>query len=124
MLANQDQSQRHFLYLNYSHPDLYTVGVHWALGDAGSALDAGKNLRAAQFATAERRGRMHTDLARAWWQWGKPAETARELLAALRASPGEVRDRPAIQQIVTELASRHPRTAGVRELAGSIAPLA
>lgn len=104
--------------------DLYTVGVHWALGDAGSALDAGKNLRAAQFATAERRGRMHTDLARAWWQWGKPAETARELLAALRASPGEVRDRPAIQQIVTELASRHPRTAGVRELAGSIAPLA
>lgn len=36
--------------------DLYTVGVHWALGDAGAALDAGKNLRPEQFPTAERKG--------------------------------------------------------------------
>jgi hypothetical protein len=33
-----------------------------------------------------------------------------------RASPGEVRDRPAIRHIVNELAQRHPHTAGVREL--------
>jgi hypothetical protein len=37
-------------------------------------------------------------------------------LDAYRASPGEVRDRPAIRHIVTELAERHPRTSGVREL--------
>ncbi|MGW3651698.1 helix-turn-helix transcriptional regulator [Streptomyces sp. NPDC000878] len=96
--------------------DLYAVGVHWALGDAGAALEAGRNLRPEQFATAERQSRMHTDLARAWWQLGKPEQTATELLAAVRVSPGEVRDRSSIRQIVTDLAARHPRTAGVREL--------
>lgn len=29
--------------------DLYAVGVHWALGDAGAALEAGKDLRPEQF---------------------------------------------------------------------------
>lgn len=96
--------------------DQYAVSVHWALGDAGAALEAGQSLRAAQFKTAERRGRMHTDLARAWWQWGKPEQTTAELLSAVRASPGEVRDRPAIRRMVTEIHSRHPRTTGIREL--------
>ncbi|MDH6221477.1 hypothetical protein M2283_008824 [Streptomyces pseudovenezuelae] len=46
--------------------DLYAVGVHWALGDAGAALEAGKDLRPAQFPTAERKARLGTDMARAW----------------------------------------------------------
>lgn len=96
--------------------DLYAVGVHWALGDAGAALEAGQNLRPAQFPTAERKARMSTDMARAWWAWGRPEQTARALLDAYRASPGEVRDRPAIRSIVDELAQRHPTTTGVREL--------
>jgi hypothetical protein len=96
--------------------DLYAVGVHWALGDAGSALAVGRGLRAGQFRTAERKGRMYTDLARAWWQRGKPEETAAQLLSAVRASPGEVRERPAIRRIVTDLRSRHPRVSGVPEL--------
>lgn len=95
---------------------LYAVGVHWALGDAGAALEAGRGLHEGQFRTAERKGRLHTDLARAWWQRGKPEETAAELLRAVRVSPGEVRDRPAIRRIVGELRVRHPRVAGVREL--------
>ncbi|MEU4918834.1 helix-turn-helix transcriptional regulator [Streptomyces parvus] len=96
--------------------DLYAVSVHWALGDAGAALEAGRGLRAAQFRTAERRARMHTDLARAWWQWGKPEQTTTELLSAVRVSPGEVRDRPAIRRMVTEIHSRHPRTTGIKDL--------
>jgi transcriptional regulator with XRE-family HTH domain len=96
--------------------DLYAVRVHWALGDAGAALDAGTNLRPDQFPTAERKARLGTDMARAWWAWNRPEQTARALLDAYRASPGEVRDRPAIRLIVTELAERHPRTSGVREL--------
>ncbi|MFJ4126512.1 hypothetical protein ACIP3U_35065 [[Kitasatospora] papulosa] len=96
--------------------DLYAVSVHWALGDAGAALEAGRGLRAGQFKTAERRGRMHTDLARAWWQWGKPEQTAAELLSAVRVSPGEVRDRPSIRSIAAEIHARHPQTTGVREL--------
>lgn len=100
--------------------DLYAVGVHWALGDAGAALEAGRDLREGQFATPERKGRMHTDLGRAWWQWGKAEQTAAELLSAARVSPGEVRDRPAIRQIVGDLRSRHPRVTGVRELVAAV----
>lgn len=96
--------------------DLYAVGVHWALGDAGAALESGRDLREGQFNTTERKGRMHTDLGRAWWQWGKSEQTAAELLSAARVSPSEVRDRPAIRQIVSDLRSRHPRVTGVREL--------
>ncbi|MGI5487819.1 hypothetical protein [Microtetraspora malaysiensis] len=56
-------------------------------------------------------------MARAWWQWRKPEQTASALLAAYRHAPNEVRDRPAIRQIAVELAERHPRVAGVPELA-------
>ncbi|MCX4677645.1 helix-turn-helix domain-containing protein [Streptomyces sp. NBC_01433] len=100
--------------------DLYAVGVHWALGDAGAALEAGKDLRPEQFPTAERKARLGTDMARAWWAWQRPAQTAQALLTAYRSSPGEVRDRPAIRRIVAELAERHPRTAGVRELHAAV----
>ncbi|MFE7119032.1 multiprotein-bridging factor 1 family protein [Streptomyces sp. NPDC057654] len=103
---------------------LYQVSVRWALGDAGAALDAGRMLYEDQFATHERKGRMHTDLARAWWQWGKAEQTAAELLLALRVSPGEVRDRPSIRKIVTDLRSRHPRVPGVRELVAATGPSA
>ncbi|MFJ8158811.1 helix-turn-helix domain-containing protein [Streptomyces sp. NPDC094468] len=104
--------------------DLYAVGVHWALGDAGAALDAGKNLRPEQFPTAERKARLGTDMARAWWAWQRPEQTTRALLDAYRASPGEVRDRPAIRHIVSELAERHPRTSGVRELHAAVTRIA
>jgi hypothetical protein len=53
---------------------LYRVGVHWSLGDAGAALHVGRGLHPGQFTTPERRGRLHTDLARAWWQGGKPEQ--------------------------------------------------
>ncbi|MCZ0210568.1 helix-turn-helix transcriptional regulator [Streptomyces sp. UMAF16] len=102
--------------------DLYAVGVHWALGDAGAALDAGKNLRPELFATPERKARLGTDMARAWWAWQRPAQTAQALLSAYRASPGEVRDRPAIRAIVAELTARHPHADGVRELRAAISP--
>lgn len=97
--------------------DAYAIGVHWALGDSGAALDIGSRLLPQQFATAERRGRFHTDMARAWWQWGRPEQTAAALLDAARVSPAEVRARPAIRRIVTDLRQRHPHVTGVRELA-------
>ncbi|MEU6314634.1 helix-turn-helix transcriptional regulator [Streptomyces sp. NPDC047014] len=96
--------------------DLYAVGVHRALGDAGTALEAGRNLHADQFPTIERKGRMHTDLARAWWQRGRPEQTVTALLAAARLSPGEVRDRPVVREIVDDLHRKHPHMGGVRAL--------
>lgn len=99
---------------------LYKVGVLWGLGDAGAAVHAGKSLHPGQFFTAERRGRLHTDMARAWWQWGKPEETAIALLSAHQEAPAEVRDRPSIRSIVTGLAERHPRVSSVRQLAAAM----
>ncbi|MFE0055377.1 helix-turn-helix domain-containing protein [Streptomyces sp. NPDC059003] len=99
---------------------LYKVGVLWGLGDAGAAVHAGRNLHPGQFPTAERRGRLHTDMARAWWQWGKPEETAVALLSAHREAPAEVRDRPSMRAIVTELTERHPHTSTVRQLAAAV----
>lgn len=95
---------------------LYKVGVLWALGDSGAAVHAGSGIQPGRLPTAERRGRLHTDLARAWWQWGKAEQTALALLAAHREAPSEVRDRAGIRSIVTDLAQRHPRISGVREL--------
>ncbi|WTB82544.1 helix-turn-helix transcriptional regulator [Streptomyces cellulosae] len=95
---------------------LYQVGVHWALGDAGAAIRAGGQLRPEQFTTAERKGRLHTDMARAWWQWGKPEQTAQSLLAAFRVTPAEVRDRPSMRTIVEELNRAHAQSPGVRDL--------
>lgn len=99
---------------------LYRVGVLWSLGDSGAAVHAGRNLRADQFPTSERRGRLYTDMARAYWQWSKPEQTAHALLDAHRAAPSEVSDRPSIRAIVTDLTRRHPRTSGVRELAAAV----
>ena len=91
-----------------------------SLGDAGAALHAGRDLRPGHFTTAERHGRMQTDLARAWWMWGKFRQAAIQLLAAARQTSAEVRDRPAIRAIAPELAERHPRVTGVRELAAVV----
>ncbi|MEU6710024.1 helix-turn-helix transcriptional regulator [Nonomuraea sp. NPDC046802] len=99
---------------------LYRSNIHFVLGDAGTALHAAQGLRDDMYPTPERRGRLHTDLARAWWQWGKPEETTAALLEAVGHAPAEVRDRPSIRKIAAELVERHPRVAGVRQLAAAI----
>ncbi|GAA3416343.1 hypothetical protein GCM10018952_44220 [Streptosporangium vulgare] len=99
---------------------MYGVNLNYALGDAGAAVRAGQELRPDMYKTPERRGRYHTDMARAWWQWGKPEETAYALLAASQGGASEVRDRPKIRQIATDLTTMHPRVSGVRELATAL----
>ncbi|MDL4774240.1 MULTISPECIES: helix-turn-helix transcriptional regulator [Thermomonosporaceae] len=95
---------------------LYEVSVHWALGDPEKALAVGHELKPAMFATPERRARLHTDMARAWWLRGRPEQTAQRLLAASREAAGEVRDRPAIRAMAQQVVARHGRVAGAREL--------
>lgn len=95
---------------------LYRVGVHWASGDSALALDAARGLRPGQFTTPERRGRLHTDLARAWWQHDRPEQTAAALLAAYREAPTELTGRPTIRRIGLDLINQRPQAAGVREL--------
>ncbi|MGW7518768.1 transcriptional regulator [Streptomyces sp. NPDC054796] len=95
---------------------LYEVGVHWALHDAGAAVEAGQRLHPTQFRSPERRGRLHTDLARAWWQWGRPEQTAEALLSAAREARTEVLGRPSIRRIAVDLVRQHPQAPGVRDL--------
>jgi transcriptional regulator with XRE-family HTH domain len=99
-----------------AHVTLYEIGVRWSLGDAGAALHAARGLQPGQLPTAERRGRLHTDLARAWWQLGKPEQTARSLISAYRESPAEVTSRLAMRRITDDLAARYPKLPSVTEL--------
>jgi hypothetical protein len=99
---------------------LYRANIAYALGDPRTALHAARDLRDGMYPTPERRGRLHTDLARFYWQWGKPEEATAELLAAHGHAPSEVLDRPSIRRIAAEVVERHPRVAGVRQLAKAI----
>lgn len=98
----------------------YRGNIHYALGNPQMALRAVRDLRDESFATPERRGRLHTDLARMWWQWGKPEQATAELLTAYQQAPSEVGDRPSIRKIAAELVDHHSRVAGVGRLAKAI----
>lgn len=99
---------------------LYRVNINHVLGDAGTALHVARDLHVGMYPTPERRGRYYTDLARSSWRLGKPEETATALLEAIQHAPAEVRDRPSIRKIAAEVVERHPRVAGVRQLATAI----
>ena len=99
---------------------LYRANIAYALGDPRTALHAARDLRDGMYPTPERRGRLRTDLARFYWQWGKPEEATAELLTAYQHAPAEVTGRPSIRAIAAEVVARHPRVAGVRQLAKAI----
>lgn len=99
---------------------LYRVGVAYALGDAGTAIQVARSIRPDQFPTPERRARYFTDIARSWHQWRKPEQTYRALLSAYRQAPEEVRDRPSIRGIVTDLLPHDKRLPGLRAFAGRV----
>jgi transcriptional regulator with XRE-family HTH domain len=113
-------SSGHPFALTTAQVTLYQLGIYWALGDAGAALHAARDLRPEHFPTPERRARLHTDRARAWAQWGKPAETARALLHAHGEAPAEVRNRPSIRALATDLIRAHPSAHEVRLLAAAL----
>ncbi|SDI11708.1 Transcriptional regulator, contains XRE-family HTH domain [Sinosporangium album] len=95
--------------------DLYLLGIHWALGETGAALQTGRNLKAVQFATVERRARLFTDFARVLWQAKRPEPTARALLTAHQYAPPEV-NRTSITALAWQLVRHHPRVRGVDRL--------
>lgn len=108
--------------LTRAQTQLYKVGMYWELSDSAAALDAARGLHPAQFPTPERRGRLLTDIARAWWQHGRPDQTAQALLAAHRHAPTEVTNRPTIRKIASDLTNGHFRTTDTRELRAILAP--
>jgi transcriptional regulator with XRE-family HTH domain len=84
---------------------LYQVSIAQVLGDNGTAIEHAKKLRTADIPTRERQGRYWVDVARAYYQWGKPRGTYAALLAAGRAAPAEVRYRPPVHRMTQALLS-------------------
>lgn len=99
---------------------LYRVNIENVLGDPGAGLEATKRLQEGMYPTAERKARLWTDVARVAWPTGQVEQTVHALLAAHAHAPAEVRDRPRIHAIAAELVERHPKVAGVPELAAAI----
>lgn len=82
---------------------LYRISIARVLGDSGTAIEVARQINPVIIALAERRAQYWSDVARAFHQWGKPAQCYRALLAAERTSPDEVRYRKQIQQITSSL---------------------
>jgi hypothetical protein len=85
---------------------LFQVSAAYALGDAGTAIEHARRVPLAAISVPERHARLWVDVARAWHQWGKPAECYRALLAAERAAPEEVHGRPAVRTLAADLLTR------------------
>jgi transcriptional regulator with XRE-family HTH domain len=101
---------------------LYKVKMHCALGDSAAALHAARGLHPTQFPTTERRGRMFTDVACAWWLHGHPDKAAQALIAAYQQAPGEVVDRPTIRTLAANLISHHHQGPGLHRLRALLMP--
>ncbi|WP_328475085.1 helix-turn-helix domain-containing protein [Actinoplanes sp. NBC_00393] len=82
--------------------NIYAIGVYTALGDTPAALDAARQVEAAQLPGPERYGRYCVDTARAWAAHGRPERAVQALLAAERHAPEEVH-RPSVRDLVSRL---------------------
>ncbi|MFE4654871.1 hypothetical protein [Streptomyces sp. NPDC056707] len=70
---------------------LYAMGARWTAGNAGAALEAGRELHEAHFETGERKGLMRTDMARAlllWESLSRPQPSSWPQMPVLLSSEG------------------------------------
>lgn len=110
-------------YFDSTGISLYSIGVHYAVGDAAAAVTVASQIRAEHLPTAERRARYWCDVARAWHQFGQPQRTYEALVAAFREVPDEVRDRSSMRGLVTSLLVHDRRLPGLRVFADRVAAL-
>jgi hypothetical protein len=96
---------------------IYRIGVHTALGDAGTALDHARKIDLRSVPTPERQARFCLDTARAWQRFGTPANAFTALQDAGRCAPEELR-RPSVRSLVASLLEAPgPTPPGLREFA-------
>ncbi|GLZ00757.1 hypothetical protein Acsp02_80090 [Actinoplanes sp. NBRC 103695] len=86
----------------------HRVAVAVELGDAGSAVAYAKEIDLAALKLPERKAMVLLDTARAYTQWGKADNALGAIRQAERYAPEEVRRRPAVHQLIDELAQRSP----------------
>lgn len=96
---------------------IYRIGVHTALGDAGTALDCARKIDLRTVPTPERQARFCLDTARAWDRFGSPRNCFQALQAVERCAPEELR-RSSVRSLVASLLDAPGRTpSGLREFA-------
>ncbi|WP_189113061.1 hypothetical protein [Pilimelia terevasa] len=98
---------------------LHRISVCTRVGDAGAAVHLAQSVHPARIPYVERRANLHLDLARAHSQRENWVGAVRELRNAERIAPEEVRLRPAVHRIVTDLHGRLPagRRSAVQDFA-------
>lgn len=105
---------------------LHRVNVAVRLGDAGAAIDHARRVNLDLLPITERKASFFVDTAQAFAQWGKHEKAYHALRAADRLAPQEVRSRPAVRRMVSELLATAPPTVRphLREFADHIGKLA
>jgi hypothetical protein len=96
---------------------IYQIGMHTALGDAGTALDHARKIDLRSVPSPERQARFCVDTARAWQRFGRPDRAFQALQTAGRCAPEELHRSPVRALIVSPLEAPGREPAGLRELA-------
>jgi hypothetical protein len=89
---------------------LHRVNAAVRLGDAGSAVSYARQVDLDQLTVTERKASFFVDTAQAFSQWGKHEKAFTALCAAEELAPQEVRTRPAVRRLVSDLLATAPPT--------------
>jgi transcriptional regulator with XRE-family HTH domain len=89
---------------------LHRINVAVRLGDAGSAINYARRVNLGQLSVTERKASLFVDAAQAFSQWGKHEKAFRALRTAEELAPQEVRSRPAVRSLVSDLLATAPPT--------------
>jgi transcriptional regulator with XRE-family HTH domain len=89
---------------------LHRVNAAVRLGDAGSAVSYARQVDLDQLTVTERKASFFVDTAQAFSQWGKHEKAFTALCAAEELAPQEVRTRPAVRRLASDLLATAPPT--------------
>jgi len=103
---------------------IYQIGVHTALGDAGTALDHARTIDLRNIPTPERQARFCVDTARAWHRFGNTDKSLHALQVADRCAPEEVRRSSVRALLIILLDTPGPTPTGLRDFAARCGALA
>ncbi len=89
---------------------LHRVHAAVRLGDAGSAISHARKVDLDQLTVTERKASFFIDTAQAFSQWGKHEKAFYALRAGEQLAPQEVRSRPVVRRLVSDLLATAPPT--------------
>jgi hypothetical protein len=89
---------------------LHRVNAAVRLGDAGSAINYARKVNLDHLTVTERKASFFVDTAQAFSQWGKHEKAFHALRTAEELAPEEVRSRPAVRRLVSDLLATAPPT--------------